>query len=330
MWRAGVLNRNAADRLDFQLSTDATSLTTGTWVDYDSLDFNSPNLIATAGALNGNAAANQTSVSFSITGLSIAQRRVLLDPLDGFRHHAGSDDGLAVDDFSLTPRVVDLAPRSSTPSRTTGRPTSRSMPTSRSRSASRSTSRRRGSRCPARTSGNGRHDLQRRTDHLHARPRRTLVERRDLHADGARRTRSAIRTRNDPPDNMVVNFMVGFTAVRRLRRRRTRPSTRSRAAGCAPPIPGTVTTKGVVVGDFEGSAGQQGFYLQDLTGDGDPATSDGIFVFTGSSNLVSAGQVVRVTGFARERFNQTTLNGSNSNTAAVPGGQHRALRHRHA
>ena len=37
-----------------------------------------------------------------------------------------------------------------------------------------------------------------------------------------------------------------------------------------------------------------------------------------ASNLVSVGQVVRVTGFARERFNQTTLNGSNSNTAAVP------------
>ena len=62
----------------------------------------------------------------------------------------------------------------------------------------------------------------------------------------------------------------------------------------------------------------QGFYLQDLTGDGDAATSDGIFVFTGSSNLVSVGQVVRVTGYARERFNQTTLNGSNSNSSAVP------------
>ena len=27
MWRVGVTNRNAADRLDFQLSTNATSLT---------------------------------------------------------------------------------------------------------------------------------------------------------------------------------------------------------------------------------------------------------------------------------------------------------------
>ena len=73
-----------------------------------------------------------------------------------------------------------------------------------------------------------------------------------------------------------------------------------------------------MVGDFEGQRRQQGFYIQDLTGDGDPATSDGIFVFTGSSNLVSVGQVVRVTGFARERFDQTTLNGSNSDASAVP------------
>ena len=54
MWRAGVTNRNAADRINFQLSTDATSLTTGTLVDYDSLDFNSPNINTAAGAVNGN------------------------------------------------------------------------------------------------------------------------------------------------------------------------------------------------------------------------------------------------------------------------------------
>ena len=90
--------------------------------------------------------------------------------------------------------------------------------------------------------------------------------------------------------------------------------------GLATPIPGTVTTEGVVVGDFEGTGSQQGFYLQspEASADADPATSEGIFVFTGSSNLVNAGDVVRVTGYARERFNQTTLNGSNSNSAAVP------------
>ena len=70
-----------------------------------------------------------------------------------------------------------------------------------------------------------------------------------------------------------------------------------------------------MTGDFEGTAANSGFFMQDPTGDGNDATSDGIFVFTGNSNLVSVGELVRVTGFARERFNQTTLNGSNSNTS---------------
>jgi predicted extracellular nuclease len=88
-------------------------------------------------------------------------------------------------------------------------------------------------------------------------------------------------------------------------------------SGASTTIPGNVTTKGVVVGDFEGTAAASGFYIQDLTGDSNVATSDGIFVFTGNANLASAGDVVRVTGFARERFNQTTLNGSDSNTDPV-------------
>lgn len=88
-------------------------------------------------------------------------------------------------------------------------------------------------------------------------------------------------------------------------------------SGTAAAITGNVTTQGVVVGDFEGTASASGFYLQDVTGDENVATSDGIFVFTGSSDLVNVGDVVRVTGFARERFNQTALNGSNSNSAPV-------------
>ena len=86
------------------------------------------------------------------------------------------------------------------------------------------------------------------------------------------------------------------------------------------------TTEGVVVGDFEGTAANSGFFIQDPIGDGDAATSDGIFVFTGSSETVDAGDYVRVTGFARERFNQTAFNGTNSNTSPVH--RHPQLRHR--
>jgi uncharacterized protein len=88
-------------------------------------------------------------------------------------------------------------------------------------------------------------------------------------------------------------------------------------SGASAAMTGNVTTQGVVVGDFEGASGLQGFYLQDATGDFDAATSDGIFVFNGSADTVSAGELVRVSGFARERFNQTTINGSNSNTSPV-------------
>src|SRR5437764_612247 len=48
-WRLGATGRGA-DRLDFQYSTNATSLTTGTWTDADALDFSSPNT-STVGAL---------------------------------------------------------------------------------------------------------------------------------------------------------------------------------------------------------------------------------------------------------------------------------------
>jgi predicted extracellular nuclease len=122
---------------------------------------------------------------------------------------------------------------------------------------------------------------------------------------------------NDPPDNMVLNFTVGFTPFDVCSVSYT-PIYAIQGSGQSAAITGTVTTQGVVVGDFEGSASQGGFFIQDVAGDADPATSDGIFVYTGSADLVSAGQVVRVTGYARERFNQTTLNGSNSNSSAVP------------
>ena len=61
-------------------------------------------------------------------------------------------------------------------------------------------------------------------------------------------------------------------------------------SGAATAIPGIVTTEGVVVGDFEGTAANSGFYIQDPTGDGNASTSDGIFVFTGNASTVERGR----------------------------------------
>jgi hypothetical protein len=99
-WRIGVATRGAADRLDFQYSTDATSLTTGTWANVDALDYHSTVTSGALGALDGNNAANRTAISSSITGLSIPNGATLWIRWTDF-DIASSDDGLAVDDFSL-------------------------------------------------------------------------------------------------------------------------------------------------------------------------------------------------------------------------------------
>ncbi|MFQ3612335.1 MAG: ExeM/NucH family extracellular endonuclease [Cyanobacteriota bacterium] len=95
--------------------------------------------------------------------------------------------------------------------------------------------------------------------------------------------------------------------------------------GFASPIVGqTRTISGIVVGDFEneGVAGQtylQGYYVQDA-GDGDPATSDGIFIFSSTANTVSLGDEVQVTGTVAEFRQQTQLTNVFNNFAICSSG----------
>ncbi|MBD2042169.1 ExeM/NucH family extracellular endonuclease [Microcoleus sp. FACHB-672] len=79
----------------------------------------------------------------------------------------------------------------------------------------------------------------------------------------------------------------------------------------------TVTTQGVVVGDFQGSAGLNGFFIQDAAGDGNAATSDGIFVFAPNSLDVNIGDEVQLTGSVSEFSNQTQI--SNLSDLSVTG-----------
>jgi predicted extracellular nuclease len=99
-WRLGTTGR--ADRIDFQYSTNATSLTTGTWTDVDALDFSSLVTTGALGALDGNAAANRANISFTISSLTIANGTTFFIRWNDF-NATGADDGLSVDDFSLTP-----------------------------------------------------------------------------------------------------------------------------------------------------------------------------------------------------------------------------------
>ncbi len=117
---------------------------------------------------------------------------------------------------------------------------------------------------------------------------------------------------NDPPDNMVANFTVGFSTVNACTLPYT-PIYDIQGSGPTAAITGPVTVQAVVVGDYEGaSPALRGFFLQDLSGDDDPATSDGIFVFNGNNNGVNLGDVVRVTGKAEEYQGQTQISGVTS------------------
>ncbi|MCS7540286.1 SpnA family nuclease [Pseudomonas aeruginosa] len=88
-----------------------------------------------------------------------------------------------------------------------------------------------------------------------------------------------------------------------------RPIHEVQGAGAESPLVNQrVAIEGVVVGDFQNASELKGFYVQqeDATVDGDPATSEGIFVYDGGNGSdVKLGDRVRVTGQVRE-FNGLT------------------------
>ena len=98
MWRYG--NGGITDTLDFQYAVNASNILQGTYLDFNPLDFATPNMTGSAGMRDGNAAANRTVVS--PVGIPVA-----LAPGDTFHvrwcdlNLPGVDDGLAIDDFSL-------------------------------------------------------------------------------------------------------------------------------------------------------------------------------------------------------------------------------------
>jgi len=103
-WRNG--GNATAQTLSFQYqvanSGVITSISGGTWTDFSSLDFPSPIHTASAGALDGNSAANRTALSATLNVTVANGQEVWVRWRD--LNDTGTDHGLAVDDFSLTPQ----------------------------------------------------------------------------------------------------------------------------------------------------------------------------------------------------------------------------------
>lgn len=305
-WRVGSTGRQ--DRLDFQYSLDATSLSTGTWQNVDALDFSTLNTAAT-GAYNGDEVANRAFKQATIGGLAIANGGVIwirwadVDP-------SGSDDGLAVDDFSITVFATDEPPSViasyPAPGAIDISPTD-NVTVSFSEAVSLD-----GDWVSVVCNVSGTHSVS-----VSGGPQNYVV---DVVGTLASSEECELTVYADsvsdldlPADEMVSDYVAPFgtagavgcgtpaTAIHVIQ-----------GSGAASPSSGaTVTIEGVVVGDFQGASGLRGFFVQEENGDvdADPATSEGVFVYDNAGAVnVNLGDVVRVTAQVTEYYELTELN----------------------
>lgn len=101
-WRLSA----ATDRLDFQYSTNATSLSSGTWTDLNALDFTTPT-IGAAAPLNGNDSANRVTLTATFA-ISVPKNGTFW--IRWSDASPSSSAGMAIDDFSIKtfPLAVSL------------------------------------------------------------------------------------------------------------------------------------------------------------------------------------------------------------------------------
>jgi len=88
-------------------------------------------------------------------------------------------------------------------------------------------------------------------------------------------------------------------------------------AGAASPYVGAIVT---IDGGIVTALAPDGFFIQMPIGDGNPDTSDGIFVFTGGPPSVAVGDLVNVTGLVNEFFGLTEISASGPAITVVGSG----------
>ncbi len=310
-WRFGGVHSTVADRLDFQYSVNATDLSTGTYLDANALDFNPPVTTGTAGALDGNAAANRTAISSTITGLSIpngATFFIRLNDVDA----TGADDGLAIDDFSVTPHGGVATPTPTpTPSLSINDVTQAEGDAGTTNfvfTVSLSSPAQAGGVSFTVNTADGTATAP--SDYT------AIVNGAGSIAQGNSSTQVTVTVNGDttvePNETFFVNITnvtgASVTDAQGLGTITNDDVTLTKihdiqGNGTTSPVAGqSVTTRGIVTAVKAGSSG--GFFIQepDATVDADPNTSEGVFVFTGSSVPAAAviGNNVQVSGTVQE------------------------------
>lgn len=320
-WRLGTAART--DQLTFEYSLNATDLVTGTWTGVAALNFVTPDT-ATTGAKIGNAAASRTALSSTISSLSIANGAtfwIRWTDTDA----SGADDGLAVDDFSLTPNASAAAPTLSVNdvSLNEGNAGTTSFTFTVSLSA------------PAPVGGV--------TFDIATADGTATVTGSDYVAKsltgqtipaGSSTYSFTVLVNGDTAAEPSESFFVNITNVVGATVGDSQGqgaivnddfsiSLISAVQGSGPvsPVVGqTVAVEGIVVGAFQAANQLQGFFLQeeDAQSDGNSATSEGIFVFCGGCpTTVVQGQKVMVVGAVSEFNNMTQITASTAGSVSV-------------
>jgi endonuclease I len=105
MWRLG--SGSPLDSLHFSYSTDASSLANGTWTDVTQLNFITPDTTGIGRAVNGNIDSFRRNITYTISGLNIPPSATFWIRWQDY-NSLGSDDGLAIDDLTVSYSGVTL------------------------------------------------------------------------------------------------------------------------------------------------------------------------------------------------------------------------------
>jgi len=297
MWRRGT---STAEGLTFSYGTNASDLTTGTFTNLPALNISSPSACSatTNVPTNGNSATCRATLTTTISGLAVnpgSSIWIRWTDVDS----SGSDDGLAIDNVSVA------ATFSSDPTPPTTSTSVSPNPVSPG-----------GLLTIAGTISPGFNPIS-----------QTYTITCDLSGVGGAAVQElpnngttfsyAFTVGLDTPlgvttlpcsieddQDRSTNFNVAVKVLLPLNETcnaLATPISAVQGAGAQSPIVGEVVdVEAIVAGDFQGSSGLSGFYLQEPAGeqDADPATSEGVFVF--SSIPVAAADRVRVRGTVAE------------------------------
>jgi predicted extracellular nuclease len=329
-WRIGNTAAARDDRLDFQISTNATNLCgadsgpcVGTYTDVNALDFTNPvKTAAAAAALDGNSAANRTALSTTIPSLSIPNGATFWIRWNDL-NSSGADDGLAVDDFSVTPQgaggggvtlsINDVSQNEGSGGGTTAYlfTVSVSAPTHTGITFDICTADGTAQDDNPATEDND-YTANCLTGQTIAGGNVTYPFTVNVNADSTTEPNETFfvnvtnvtgaTVADGQGQGTIVNDDITLSLIHDVQ-----------GNGAASPIPGaTVTVRGIVT-----LLKSNGFFLQEEVGDNDadPNTSEGIFVFTTAAPLVAVGDQATVSGTVSEFNGLTEISASNANVS---------------